>query len=352
MRLKKNSEALADESNHTHISNSNTASREGVAVYFAKNRTSIALRVGLILVLLAAVIAGGFYLKQVVDGGKIELRVGTYQYTKKQYSTLIKQASQMHVTETTARAALIDSMAARAAADKLGLTYPAEKASQDNAARARYDLLLDSDVSDFQRATSWATIIEPYLAVSEVGGYKTAAVYFPFSRYITGFQKSYLTATFDDKLTGNKDAIKQDIAYARQQADAAITAYTNKTKTIDQIIAEVLADPRLRSYGLTANKSGVDLIGLDQQRYTGNRSVLLRHAFYQNVEKSAQNTGRPELFEDRIDDNYGLNMPEIDRPDDETAVGYYFLVTEKIPQRTDLATLYEKTVKEYHDAAY
>ena len=240
---------------------------------------------------------------------------------------------------------------ARSAADKLGIKYPADQTSQDNAARAQYDLKLDSSVTDYQRATSWATIIEPYLAVSEIGGYKTAAVFFPFSRYITGFQKSYLTETFDAQLVGNKDAVKQDIAYARSHAEAAINAYADKSKTIDQIIADVLADPRLRSYGLTANKSGIDLIGLDQQRYTGNRSVLLRHVYFQNVEKSAKASGRPELFEDRIDDNYGLNMPEIDRPDDETAVGYYFLVTETIPQRANLADQYEKTVKEYRDAA-
>lgn len=296
------------------------------------------------LLIILAVVALLLLIGIIYSITKPALHVGNYSYSKQEYNQLLAQARELGVGEKDARKALVKALASRAAADELKIKYAVTDEIMREAAEVRYQLPVDAQPTEYQKITSYSLFVEPYVNLHEAGGYKAAIVYFPFSRYITGFF-DYASRGSNPVLIGDRNAVLDDWRYAKQAAESARQAYTNKTKTLEQIVEDANNDPRL-FHGQTSNKSRTLLVTntRNSESMYGTNAVL--ESVYASIEKAAKEQGVPQLSEELFTDDYLLDIPEIER-DEMIQVSFYFtVVDEKVETQKGIAAQYNKLVKE------
>lgn len=275
------------------------------------------------------------------------VKVGKYSYNRHDYELLVSEAIAQGEDRPGAHRAIVEALAARAAADELKLPYASDQSSIDDATRAFYGLG-NVEPSEYSRLKVYPKLVEPALKVTEQGGYRVAIINFPFSRYLAGFIGD---RQGDPKLIGSKEAINDDKHHAEALLKQYQSEYAAGSKSLEQIVAEVHKDPRL-VYGQTTNQSRIAFVTNNATEENISGTDLLEAWRFARIQEQAKRLGEVKVYEDTYDadvkTDYGVDMPELKRGDTKTLVGWYMLVVEqKIDRQADIKGRYEQLVKEY-----
>ncbi len=331
--------------------NTNTTDSAVVSVDTNRHNTlgAVSTKKWILIVVLAVVLLAGLAF---VISNRPALKVGKYSYSKQEYAQLVKQAKAVGVNEQAAHKALTKSLASKEAADQLKVTYSTDTASLNQAARYEFNVpeVNVSKLNNYQRQAAVYRVTDAIVRLAEKGGYKAAVVYFPFSRYVYGFNEGSKTAlSASTTLIGNPEALLNDMLYARKKAGQEQTAYGSKQKGIDKIIQEAANDPVL-DYGQYVNESGRVLVSDDHQlqSFKGSSTVLyVQDDVLKTIVANADKLGKASGVVEELRPSVSGKVPTAIVRGYNMAVGYYFVVvSEKVKAQHGIQTDYTKTVKE------
>jgi hypothetical protein len=309
---------------------------EGVIIsdsFKRKPRIKKFLKKKYVLIAVAAVLVVSgllvLFLKNQKEPEAVALQVGKYSYTQTEYNKLIAQAKDMQVSEVDARKSLREALAARQAADDLNVSYPTDQTTLNLEATRKYQLdRIDTQVSDYQRNTSYTPLINSLVALGVYGGYKVGYVEFQFARYIVGG---------DNSQWHNINLINEDIAYAKTQAEQSRQAILDKKQSVEALADKVRADKRLTNEQ-TGNASEVFFVAdngsMYSSRYTGNtvEPTLLQAIKQAPVGKAT------DIMMRSWSNSTGLKLPSIQHGTSVDYAYYFIIVQSKSPARPTLQT--------------
>lgn len=266
------------------------------------------------------------------------LKVGRYSYTQAEYKKRIAQAKELKINEVDARKSLKAAFAARQAADDLKISYPTDTQTLNYEAARVYKLDYQStSVNDYQRDTTYTSLIQPFVTFGVHGGYRIGYVEFPFSRYIVAG---------DDSQFHNLNLINADIAYAKGQAEQYRQAVIKNKQSVTEIADKVRADTRL-TYGQAGNMSEVffaDEAGnMYSSRFSGN---MVQSGLFKTI-KQAEVGKVSEIMTKTWSNGTGLKLPSIQHGTDIDVAYYFLIVQDKSTARPSLQSDYDKRVQEY-----
>lgn len=296
--------------------------------------------VGISLVVIPVVILGAIFANYQLKQNRTVISVGEYKINQKTYDRLVAQAAEANKNRGEARQALTESLAARAAADKLGIEYPTDEASLSAAA---YELGLGPRGSEYERQAAYAGMIKGYAAMHDKGGSRVALVYFPFSRYLIGGWDYGDKNVYDPTKMGNEEAVRQDISYAKQKAEQYRSAYLTKKKTASAIVEEVVSDKRL-SYGQITNSSKFIFLTNDKTVESSSGPHTISQELADVIEGVGQ-SNVSDIKEELL--SYKTKLPEAARGDKLAAAYYFVIVDKKIDKRAGILGQFTDLVKEY-----
>lgn len=266
------------------------------------------------------------------------LNVGKYSYSQAEYNKRIEQAKTLKISEFDARKALREAFAARQAADDLKISYPTDTQTLNFEAARVYKLDYQStSVNDYQRDTTYTSLIKPFVSFGVQGGYRVGYLEFPFSRYIVAGDNSQFH---------NIALINQDIEYSKSQAEQSRELLVKKKKSISEIADKVRADTRL-TYGQAGNMSEEFFADEAGNMYSSRFSGNMVQSWLFKAIKEAEVGKVSDIKTKSWSNDTGLKLPSIQHNTD-VDVAYYLLVVEaKTTPRPTLQVDFDKRVQEY-----
>ncbi len=270
------------------------------------------------------------------------ITVGSYSLDRIEYAAVIEDAKKQKVNEAQAKDTIKDYFAARSAADELKIDYKNEFSASANQGNQYLQMV--------QRLNA----IESLVAMQGIGARKVGVAYFPFSRYAIGF-----LATDEAKAMGNdaakidnREAILDDMNYARALADEYRAAYLDKSMTAQEIIKKTKSNKRL-NYGQAFNTSFYGFVDNNLTIYDpeGKQNTVLQGGVYDTLSRASNPGGVSEVLERVSAYAIPANTPELNR-NGQLAVAWYLIFNEgEIKQDIQASQRYTEKKKEYETNA-
>lgn len=291
---------------------------------------------------LVAAIMGAWY-----SYSKPALSVGAHKYSQLEIRGLYKDAASIGVGKVEARGLLRESLAARAAADRLGVKYPTDEMSLLLAAQKRAgDSTLES-LNKYQTQVAYIEVVNSAVELEQKGGFQFTVLDYSFSRYITGFMNSDFG---DYNLIGQKSAVLEDMQYAHTKRDEAVSALDKDLSSLTQLVPRTSSDTRLIN-GQFRNQSDQLMVDASGKRLGVQEVSSISADLLKDVLEAAKKMHKPVVSEQLFGpptSSYGLaDLSEIQRGD-HTLVGWRVVVVHDSRQgREGVEKEHKELVKEY-----